>query len=271
MIKIPRQLRHGIEYFSRGIAFRRSLETKSGKRQLWVSPEASLVYWKPDGLNRDRSLHHFTSHYVKEGATVWDIGSNVGIFGFLAAAAAGKTGKVICIEPDPFLGNLILRSARISPAADAHLTLIPLAISSSIGYSDFIIPDRSRASNHLAANAGNSQAGNARHTQVTMTVTLDWLLTFTPAPDIVKMDIEGEEYQALSAAKTLLKSCRPVILLEVWESISESITQLFFENDYTLFNGEDIPALTLTQKATWTTLAIPSEQVINFKNTTASN
>ncbi len=260
-MKIPDKLRLCIEKLSRGIVFKRSIRTVKGIRTQYVSPEASLKYWKFDSLNTDVSLHQFSKFYVEEGSTVWDVGSNIGVFGILSAAAAGRTGKVFCIEPDPFLGNLIQKSINRSPDVDAEMALIPVSISDSSRISDFAIPERARASNHLTSNEGSSQSGSTRHTQKALTVTLDWLLSVLPAPDVIKLDIEGEEYKAISAANELLTKQRPILYMEVWENIADQVTNILLKNNYSLYDGDQVPHLVSVHRACWTTLAIPDEMV----------
>jgi len=46
-----------------------------------------------------------------------------------------------------------------------------------------------------------------------MADTFYFILNTLPSPDIIKMDIEGAEYDALIGAKELLKRRKPVIFL----------------------------------------------------------
>lgn len=45
--------------------------------------------------------------------------------------------------------------------------------------------------------------------------TLDWLLRVSNTPDVVSMDIEGAEYQALLGADRLLNDIRPILFISV--------------------------------------------------------
>jgi FkbM family methyltransferase len=51
---------------------------------------------------------------VGPGNTVWDIGANLGLFGFAAAVAAGPSGRVLAVEPDTALAGLLRRSAAVN-------------------------------------------------------------------------------------------------------------------------------------------------------------
>jgi hypothetical protein len=56
-------------------------------------------------------LFSLAEKLIRPGDVVWDVGANVGLFTFAAAAKTGPTGKVLAIEPDPWLGTLLRRSA----------------------------------------------------------------------------------------------------------------------------------------------------------------
>ena len=69
--------------------------------------------------------------------------------------------------------------------------------------------------------------------QTVVAVTLDWMLERFPAPQIVKMDVEGMEYEALKGAQKLLRT-KPTILCEVTQN-HEQVGELLRGAGYTLF------------------------------------
>ena len=250
------------ERMSRGLSFCRTLRTPKGLRRLVVTPEASLRYWLPRSLNSDTQLCDFAVRYVKEGRKVWDIGANVGIFTYLSAALVGSTGRVLTVEADPFISQLLIRSGLRVPAGDAHPEIVTAAVSSASGLGDFAVPNRSRASNHLLASSGCTQTGGVRFSFKVPCVTLEWLLEHSFAPEIVKMDIEGMEHEALFGAPRLLREVRPVFHLEVWSEIAPRINELLKTNAYLMFDGESDLGLTTPLSApTWCTIAVPQEKL----------
>ena len=99
------------ERMSRGVVFRRRLPAKFGRLPIYVTPEAGLRYWLT--MSRvDPTLYNMVEELVRPGATVWDVGANVGLFSFCAAALAGPSGFVLSVEPDLWLAQLVDRSAR---------------------------------------------------------------------------------------------------------------------------------------------------------------
>src|ERR1039458_10790336 len=104
-------LRRLAERLSRGVVLRRRLPRDFQRLPLFVTPEAGLRHWA--GLaGVDRHLLDMARELVKPGAVVWDVGANVGLFAFSAAAITGPSGLVVAIEPDVWLAHLMDRSSR---------------------------------------------------------------------------------------------------------------------------------------------------------------
>ena len=84
------------ERISRGVVLSRRLPAKFGRLHVYVTPEAGLRYWL--AMSRvDPTLYRMVEELVRPGATVWDVGANVGLFSFCAAALSGPSGfRTIC-------------------------------------------------------------------------------------------------------------------------------------------------------------------------------
>jgi len=260
-----------LERISRGIVLKRKLTVPTGARYLYTSPEASLKYWLTDSLDSDMGLALFAERFVYSGSKIWDVGANVGIFAFMAASLSGEKGKVLAIEADPSMSALIQKSIVIQPQRDAPISLVTTAISSQPRLAKFTVAERSRASNHLSSSPGCTQTGGPRFFFELMCLTLDLLLEYTFAPQIVKMDIEGVEFEALQASPKLVSEVRPVFSLEVWESIAGPLSALLKESEYQLFDFERDHALTTPLKRCgWSTVAIPREQLEQARSTANS-
>lgn len=194
-------LRSLAERFARNCRIRRTLPCGVA---IYVSPDAQLKYLK----------RRFDDDLVALGAamtaadTVWDIGANCGVLSFSAAAAH----RVIALEADPFLADLLAQSAAMN---HAPVTVVPAAAWSGRGLAEFAIAARGRASNHLVAAGGHSQTGGVRGTLTVPTLTLDELYAHFGAPTFVKIDVEGAEASVLAGATRLLAEARPRLYLEI--------------------------------------------------------
>jgi FkbM family methyltransferase len=263
----PTFLRGLAERISRGKSFNRTLQTVDGPRRICVTPEASLRYWLPKSLNSDGPLCDFAARHIRPGQKIWDIGANIGIFTFLAAASVGANGQVLSVEADPYISQLLIRSTLHLPSRDAVPDILTAAISNKNELAAFAVPNRSRASSHLLSSTGCTQTGGIRFSFRVPCITMDWLLGETFQPDIVKMDIEGIEYIALAGAPSLLKA-RPLLHLEIWSEIAKPLTQLLHANGYLLFDGEkDLGLTSPVAGATWCTVAVPAEKHAAYQGT----
>jgi FkbM family methyltransferase len=257
----PSRLRRVLENLSRGVVFTRRLKTRRGFRRLQVTPEASLVYWLPGSLNKEESLCGFADRYIGRSAKVWDVGANIGIFSFLAAANAGAEGQVLSVEADPYISQLLIKSSLDLGPDDAIPQIVTAAVADEIKLADFGVAVRSRASNHLLSSTGCTQTGGLRFSFKVPCLTLDWLLARTFAPEIVKMDIEGVEAVALSGGSELLANVRPVFHLEVWSEVEEDLRRILRAHDYLFYDGERDPLLKVpVATLPWCTIAVPREK-----------
>lgn len=246
------------ERFSRGMVLRRRLPKEFGRVPIYVTPEAGLRYWS--SMPRvDPILYRMAEEMVKPGATVWDVGANVGLFSFCAAARAGGSGSVWAFEPDCWLASLINRSAqqlRRSSYSCARVEVVCASISDSHRIAKLAIAERARASNHLLEVAGSTEAGGDRSLQSTVSVSLDFLLDYCPAPSVLKIDVETHEVAVLRGAQRLLREIRPTIWCEVSPENSDAVTKLLHDANYTLYGAQNKPHEVI-KRAWFHTLAVP--------------
>jgi FkbM family methyltransferase len=81
---------------------------------------------------------------------VWDIGANVGLFSFAAAALGAQ---VLAVEADVWLASLIHRSTLLNKLP---VTVLPAAVSDRDGISCLYFSDDGRSSNSLRG-SGSAQ------------------------------------------------------------------------------------------------------------------
>jgi FkbM family methyltransferase len=252
-------IRKLIENASRGVVLRRRLPTRFGQLPIYVTPEAGLRYWT--SMSKvDPLLYRMAEELVTPQAVVWDIGANVGLFAFCAASLSGSDGFVLAVEPDLWLAQLIGRSSRRLNAGHfscSKVSVLCAAISEANGISELAIAERARASNHLIEAQGSAQAEAARDFQLTVSLTLDSLLEYFPAPSVLKIDVETHEAKVLNGAKRLLQEIRPRIWCEVSPENSESVGEILRAAKYELYGAETEPHERI-ERAWFHTLAIPS-------------
>ena len=138
---------------------------------------------------------------VSKSSVVYDIGAHVGFYTLLAQILVGD-GKVIAFEPVP--RNLKYLKKHLEINNCTNVIVIETAVSDKSGISHFNEgPDSSMG--HL------SEDGNL----TVNTVSIDKLVGSgeIPAPDHIKIDVEGAELFVLKGAKSTLSNYSPEIFL----------------------------------------------------------
>ncbi len=154
--------------------------------------------------------------FLKPGMAFVDLGANEGFFSVIAARAVGPTGRVLAIEPQARLGTVIRRNLALNAAA--HVTLAQVAISDVAGAADFnLAPDTNSGSSGLTR-----ATRYANPTQSVRLLTLEACLQeySLPTVDVMKVDVEGHEYEAILGSKELFRTRRVKrVLVEVHEKM----------------------------------------------------
>lgn len=141
---------------------------------LWVDPRA-----------RSEELDFITTE-LKAGDTFIDIGANIGQFALVGAQQVGSCGSVVAIEPHPKIFSYLQKNIELN--GFTNVRLVNAAVGAVNG-SAYIGDTRNDDMNHIDSSHG---------IKVRM-VTLDSL--DVPGPvGLLKMDVEGFEYEVLQAA-----------------------------------------------------------------------
>lgn len=255
----------------------RSLRDSSVKRRLpsafqntpfYVSPDAQLKYLKPGRKGFDDLLLNLAEQFVHKGDVVWDVGANVGVFAF---SAAGMGGRVVAVEPDPFLVGLLRKSVHLKENSNFDFKVVPVALSDKAALEVFQIADRGRASNSLASAGGRSQMGGVREEIIVPVMIMDDLLETFPAPKFIKIDVEGAEIGVMDGGQRILEEVRPLFFIEADIKTRPTITAIFRRHHYALF--EDISSFAANVEIEGViekkdTLCIPREKLAQIRNST---
>lgn len=151
--------------------------------------------------------------WLKPGSVYYDIGSNVG-FHALTANTIIKTGKIYAFEPMP----------AVRLAFDEHISLNrKLMDGNSIILSPMAISDSEKKvefSNDIMHRDGNTYIkesyvfeGTKNKIEVECQSVDGLISQGYDKPDIIKIDVEGAEYDVLVGSKNTLLQCKPNILL----------------------------------------------------------
>lgn len=141
---------------------------------------------------------------IRPGDTVIDLGANEGFFSVLAASLAGPAGRVVAIEPQLWLGEVIRENARLNNIDIIEIESV--AIGDQNGVADFFVnvDTNSGASGFTTLSRSNS------HRTTVSTETLESLLDRRglSTVDFMKVDIEGGEYGAVFGSRRVFETRR---------------------------------------------------------------
>ena len=153
---------------------------------------------------------------VKPGATVLDIGANIGAHTLPLARLVGEHGQVIAFEPtrrayEKLIANLVLNPALAPRTACYQLMLTdrrdaPAATALTASWPLFD-----------AGEAIDDHGGRAWSTNGARATTLDAFCAEAGIArvDFIKMDVDGHEPTILRGAAAVLRRDRPIMLLEL--------------------------------------------------------
>ena len=219
-----------------------------------------LYFW---GGYEEESCAHWI-RLARESKIIFDIGANVGLYSLLAARANPQS-EIYAFEPTPEVAAIL--SGNIELNRVQNISVEPMAVGSS---------DRRGFLRLCAGSDGSNEGMNylagGRRDDSDLPVDVVSLDSYCQHHDIeridlIKMDIEGGEYEALLGAQGLLqKQAIGCIFLELAEWAAErsghstyAIKRLLIDAGYRLFRLSSLQLIPITAETV--TLA---ENVIAF-------
>lgn len=184
------------------ISFSIHNENKSGTEYLFLGTDETMEEMK-GFLDIARSKN-----------ILFDAGANIGLFS-LSFCALGPQKKAVAFEPSPQAGQVLEKHINWSNFQD-RLILQKTAISNTSGTISF----SNESSGYVQILASNLSTGSISVPVSTIDLECEKLQLY---PDLLKIDVEGCELEALQGAEKLLRSKKPVIFLEVHLNYLESL------------------------------------------------
>jgi len=153
--------------------------------------------------------------FVKPGMTVYDGGANVGFLSILLARLVGPGGRVVSFEPLPDNADRIESNARLN--GFGHLVVRREALAGADGRSTFFLGEMSTRG--LLQTVFIKPDQMERNSIEVSVRSLDSLAAEgVPAPDFVKLDVEGAEADTLRGGSDLLRRARPILMIELHDT-----------------------------------------------------
>lgn len=150
---------------------------------------------------------------VQPGLVAYDVGANIGYISLMLAQAVGESGQVFAFEA--LLANLERLQTHLEWNRVAHrIKVIHAAVVDASRPVEFLLGP--------SGGMGKAQGSPGRQKGYSGSILVPGLslddfvyVQGHPAPQVVKMDIEGGEVLALPGMRRILSQAQPLILLEI--------------------------------------------------------
>lgn len=191
------------------------------------------------GKNREKETLEIFSKVIKRNDIVVEIGGHIGYFSLYFSNIVGEKGKVFVFEPG--LNNLPYIKSNVKNHKNIYL--IEKAVGDRIGITNFYIDNITGQNNSIVKDfdglkntikySMDKDAG-VEKVEVEM-ITLDSFCEKNIIkPDVIKIDVEGFEYEVLLGSEFCLSNF-PIIMVEVQRN-HEEIFDFFYQKNYLMFN-----------------------------------
>ncbi len=178
-------------------------------------------------LEKEQWIEHeieFVRDYLTSGMNVVDAGAGFGVYALPASRWVGESGRVYAFEPEA-LTRKYLEMSKLENGFE-NLDVIGKAVSGEagkLGWKSAETPELNRIDP-----SGEHQI---------QAVTLDgwWQFEGKPAVDLVKVDLNGHEIEALEGATQLLEAESPILMISISETASGELTDRLAGMGYTLY------------------------------------
>ncbi len=168
---------------------------------------------------------------LSPGDVFYDVGANVGFFTILGARLVGAEGRVIAFEPVPACARAVGHNIALNDFA--HAEIREEAVGAVGGRAQLLVVGEASWS-HLASTGRHADVRAEIDVAV---VAIDELVASgaIPPPDVLKIDTEGAELQAIAGMRATIEHHRPAIVCELHDTNAE-FAALMDELDYTTTN-----------------------------------
>ncbi|UPH89127.1 FkbM family methyltransferase [Synechococcus sp. NB0720_010] len=161
---------------------------------------------------------------LKPSDVAIDIGANIGAHTLSMASLVGTSGCVIAIEPTSVAFERLTRNISKNPSLKIH------PIKAFVARANSLLPPSVQSIWPSSSNHPSST--NQSTTDGAFLLPLDEVLRYLDPPmrkvDLIKIDVDGYELEALSSGLTLLQQFKPIVVAEAWsKTISQGTEHIF--------------------------------------------
>lgn len=177
------------------------------KNYLWSLATSDETYLSG---NFDKDTLVEFEKYIRPNQVVYDLGANEGYYAISASKIVESNGKVFAFEPMP--ENLRLLNKHISVNKIKNITVIDKAVSNKNDILTFSKTD-DRAGNTYVNSSPKFEETTSRFEVFSVALDHFCITDKNPSPDVLKIDVEGAEYDVLIGAQQVIEKYKPIVIL----------------------------------------------------------
>lgn len=164
---------------------------------------------------------------LSEGDTAIDIGGNIGLQSLRMSSCVGPNGKVFSFEPLNYLQEKLKKNLALNRIS--NVTLFPFALSDQQNELD--LPINNNQWNQGTFSLSNKDTGNNKQRIVVKVADEMPEIQSLASVSLIKIDVEGFEFQVLKGLKQTLQKHKPRIIFEYdsnyWADTGQKITDCY--------------------------------------------
>jgi FkbM family methyltransferase len=141
-----------------------------------------------------------------QGQTFVDVGANIGYFTMLGSALVGSAGKVYAFEPDPDNFRLLVENCQLNKLS--NVACEEVALSDRNGLGTLYLSDDNLGDHMIYAADGERRACAIRLLKGD-----EYFSGRRGGIDVVKVDVQGAEYDVLQGMASVLNNALPALTL----------------------------------------------------------
>lgn len=144
-------------------------------------------------------------HFCQPGMVVFDIGANIGAHGLRLGSIVGNKGRVYAFEPTTIAYTKLERNLALDPQLNVSIFRLALA-------------DKTQTRCTISFRSSWRTDGSQKDStcEVDFVRLDDWAKSNDVSHvDLIKLDVDGNEFGVLSGGKELLERCQPTFLMEM--------------------------------------------------------
>lgn len=186
-----------------------------------VNRSKMLLFPKKGGIHLDLFLHHkrepictqylAKTNLIRNGDNVVDVGANIGYYVLIESKLVGSRGKIYAIEPVKDNFNLLVKNLEINGLS--NVSSYQLAFGGRSGKGEIYVSQHSNLCRMEKVTVEESDH-DIVGTQEVQVETVDAFLKDKEVPKLIRMDVEGYEYEIIKGMPETLKH-DVVVLMEL--------------------------------------------------------